>query len=162
MWNSRFLTCLLSLFPIPSSAAAKLEAIKRNFLRGSFRSYFKYHLVRWNFVKQHVVQGGLGIRDVGLFSEALLGKWLWRFMNEKCNLWRKVVATKYGEADFGWFTSTPNGSYGYSLRSCISKGSEIFSSFFSFEVGDGSSIYFWHDQWCDGALWQKLSLPCLF
>jgi len=49
-----------------------------------------------------VTQGALGVRNLRLFNEAaLLGKWLWRFLNEKDILWRKVVATKYGEAGFG-------------------------------------------------------------
>ena len=61
-----------------------------------------------------MVQGGLGVRDLRLFNEALLGKWLWRFLNEKDNFWRKEVATKYGEVGFGWFPSTPSGFYGYS------------------------------------------------
>ena len=39
----------------------------------------------------------------------------------------------------------------YSLWRYISKGWENFSPFFSFKVGDGSSIYFWHDPWCDDA-----------
>ena len=82
-------TYFLSLYSLPSSVANKLEAIQRNFLWGSFGSDFKFHLVRWNIVKQPMLLGGLGIRDLRLFNEALLGKWLWRFMNEKGNLWRK-------------------------------------------------------------------------
>jgi len=66
----------LSLFRIPSSVASKLEAIQSIFLWGSFGSDFKYHLVRWNIVKQPMTQGGLGVRDLRLFNEALLGKWL--------------------------------------------------------------------------------------
>jgi len=62
-------------------------------------------------------------------------------LNEKDNPWRKVVATTYGEASFGWYSSTLNGSYGFSIWRYISKGWEKFSSFFSFKVGDGSSIY---------------------
>ena len=76
-------TYFLSLFPLPSSVAVKLEEIQRNFLWGSFGSDFKFHLVRWNIVKQPLILGGLGIRDLCLFNEALLGKWLWRFMTEK-------------------------------------------------------------------------------
>ena len=45
--------------------------------------------------------GGLGIRRIGVFNQALLGKWLWRFGNEVTHLWRKVIATKYGEASGG-------------------------------------------------------------
>ena len=81
-------------------------------------------------------------------------------MNEKDNLWRKVVTTKYGVAGFGWFPSTPNGSYEYSPLRYISKGWEIFLPFFSFKVGDGSSIYFWHDRWCDDAPLRDTFLVC--
>ena len=44
-------TYFLSLFPLPSSVANKLEAIQRNFLWGSFGSDFKFHIVRWNIVE---------------------------------------------------------------------------------------------------------------
>jgi len=94
-------TYFLSLFPLPPYVANKLEAIQMNFLWGSFGSDFKFHLVRWNIVKQPLSMGGLGVRDLRLFNEALLEKWFWRFMNEKGNLWRKVVAIKYGTTNFG-------------------------------------------------------------
>ena len=141
--------------------AVKLEEIQRNFLWGSFGSDFKFHLVRWNIVKQPLLLGGLGIRDLHLFNEALLGKWLWRFMTEKGNLWRKVVTIKYGEGGFGWSPSSARGSYGYSLWRFISKGWGRFYPHCSFEVGDGSSIFFWHDRWC-GEVPLKVLFPRLF
>jgi len=67
----------LSLFPIPVSMAKKLEAIQRKFLWGAFSSDFKYHLVRWNIIKNLVPDGGLGVRvlrDLRLFNEPLLSK----------------------------------------------------------------------------------------
>jgi len=115
-------TYFLSLFPLPSSVANKLEAIQRNFLWGSFGSDFKFHLVRWNIMKQPLYLGGLDIRDLRLFNDALLGEWLWRFMNENGNLWRKVVTIKYGDDGFGRFPSISKGPYGYSLWRYISKG----------------------------------------
>ena len=39
------------------------------------------------------------MRELRVFNEALLGKWLWRFMNEKGNLWRMVITIKYGTMD---------------------------------------------------------------
>jgi len=85
-------TYYLSLFPLLASVAHKMEALQRNFLWGSFGSDFKFYLVRWNMVKQPISLGGLGVKDLRLFNEALLEKWLWRFLNEKGNLWREVVA----------------------------------------------------------------------
>lgn len=66
--------------------------------------------------------------------EALLFKWLWRFINENGNLWKKVVTIKYGDAEFGWLFCIPNGSYGHSPWRYIPKGGEIFFPHFSFEI----------------------------
>ena len=64
-------------------------------------------------MKQPVIQGGLGNKDLQFFNEALLCKWLWRFLNEKGNLSRKVVTIKYGDEGSSWSPSTPTGSYGH-------------------------------------------------
>lgn len=55
-------TYSLSLFTIPSSVAARIKKIKRDFL--------------WEGRKE---EGGLGLRPVKLMNQALLGKWLWIF-----------------------------------------------------------------------------------
>jgi len=112
-------------------------------------------------VKQPLYLGGLDIRDLHLFNEALLSKWLWRFMNEKGNLWRKVATIKYGDDGFGWFPSIMKGSYVCSLWRYISKGWGRSFPHCSFEVGDGSLIFFWHDRWC-GEIPLKDRFPRLY
>ena len=67
-------TYFLSLFTIPKSVAARLESIQRNFLWGSFEGSFKYPLVAWEKVYLPIEMGGLGIRSVVPFNQALLGK----------------------------------------------------------------------------------------
>lgn len=62
---------------------------------------FKYHLVNWKQVCTPICSSGLGIRNLVLFNQALLGKWLWRFAIEKRALWRQVVVLKYGSLG-GW------------------------------------------------------------
>jgi len=101
------------------------------------------------------------MRDLRLFNEALLGKWLWRFIYEKGNLWRKVVANKHGTTNFGWYPSSPNGSYGCSLWRYISKDWAGLFSHFSFEVGDRTTISFWHNQRNEEGLLKDL-FPSLF
>ena len=63
---SSILAYFLSLFPLPASVTNKLEAIQRKFLWASFGSDFKFHLVRWNIVKNPIPEGGLGVRDLRL------------------------------------------------------------------------------------------------
>ena len=74
---------ILSLFTIPQAVAARIERIQRNFLWGALEDVFKYPLVAWDKVYLPVESGGLGIRGIGLFKKALLGKWLWRFGKKK-------------------------------------------------------------------------------
>ena len=63
--------------------ANRIEKLQRNFLWGGFGDEPKIHLVKWAIVCAPISSGGLGIRKIRLFNEALLRKWLWRFGIEK-------------------------------------------------------------------------------
>lgn len=52
--------------------------------------------VNWNVVCYPIEKGGLGIKNLELFNEALLGKLLRRLLSgEKC-LWRDMFMEKFG------------------------------------------------------------------
>jgi hypothetical protein len=72
-------TYFLSLFLIPVSVAKKLERLQREFLWSGLGDETKFHLVNWNRVCSPIKVGGLGVRNIIKFNQALLGKWLWRF-----------------------------------------------------------------------------------
>jgi hypothetical protein len=54
-------TYLLSISPIPSSVANRLEKLQRNFLWGGTNEATKFHLVKWSLVCSIVKDGGLGL-----------------------------------------------------------------------------------------------------
>ncbi|XP_075665064.1 putative mitochondrial protein AtMg00310 [Castanea sativa] len=137
----------LSLFTIPKAVAARLESIQRNILWGSSEGSFKYPLVAWKKVCLPVEMGGLGIRSVVSFNQALLGKWLWRYGHEVTNLWRRVISTKYGEGQEGWSTKVCRRTHGCGLWRSINEGWESFSKHLSFVVGECTRIRFWQDRW---------------
>ena len=88
-------TYFLSLFPIPVNVALRIDKIQRDFLWGGVGEGVKFHLVNWSQICQPFSFGGLGIRNLRVFNEPLLGKWHWRFGTERTALWRQVIASKY-------------------------------------------------------------------
>ena len=96
--------------------------------------------------------GGLGIRNLRTFNVALLGKWLWRFGQERDALWRQVIEVKYGCDWGGWCSSSFFGPYGISLWKNIRRGWHSLSRFIMYEIGDWSKVHFWLDCWCGTSL----------
>ena len=100
----------------------------------------------WEKVCFPLEHGGLGIRKIVPFNQALLGKWLWRYGHEPTHLWRRVIAMKYGEGKGGQSTRVCRRAHGCGLWRNISEGWESFSKHFTFVVRDDSRILFWHDK----------------
>ena len=141
-------TYFLSLFPIPAEVALRLEKLQRDFLWSGLGTEFNFHLVSWPKICEPVCSGGLAIRNLRSFNQALLGKWLWRYRLERDALWRKVVEAKYGSLWGGWCSKDVRGSYGLSLWKYSRKGWESFSKHLYMQVGNGVRIRFWHDRRC--------------
>ena len=154
-------TYYLSLFPIPKSVARRIEKLQRDFLWGGLDDEPKFHLVPWKEVCEPLMGGSLGIQNLTMFSQALLGKWLWRYAIEPESLWRRVIDSKYGSMWGGWYSQIGTQAYGVSLWKFIRAGWNTFSNYISYMVGDGSRIKFWHDPWC-GDQPLKLSFPELY
>ena len=140
-----FIFIFLSLFTIPQAVTTRLEKIQRNFLWETSDEVFKYSLVVWEKVCLSMEEGGLGITRVGLFNQALLGKWLWRFGREDHRLWRQVIATKYGVDSGGWCTRDVRGTHGCGLWKNIRARAESFFRQVEYAVGEGHCIRFWYD-----------------
>ncbi|RVW16749.1 hypothetical protein CK203_076445 [Vitis vinifera] len=103
--------------------ASKIEKMQGNFLWSGAREGKKDHLVKWEVVSRPKELGGLGFGKISLRNIALLGKWLWRFLEKgvvfgiRCP-W-KAIAQVFQE----------------------------FSPFVHLVVGNGERIRFWEDLW---------------
>ncbi|RVW99876.1 LINE-1 reverse transcriptase-like [Vitis vinifera] len=139
----------MSIFQMPRVVRIRLEKIQRDFLWGGGALVQKPHLVNWSIVCLDKRSGGLGVKSLGAFNRALLGKWVWRFANERKALWNQVIRGKYGEERGGWRSCQSRKAYGFGLWKAISKMGNQVTPFVGFVVGDGEKVKFWKDKWCE-------------
>ncbi|KAL6349294.1 hypothetical protein AAG906_033950 [Vitis piasezkii] len=92
------------LLRMPRVVRLTLEKIQRDFLVGGGGLEKKPYLVKWEIVCLDKRKGGLGVRNLSNLNRALLGKWSWRFMEERGTLWKQVISRKYGMEEEGWGT----------------------------------------------------------
>ncbi|KAL4645329.1 hypothetical protein ACB092_02G227900 [Castanea dentata] len=124
-------TYILSLFHVPIKVANRMEKLQRDFLWSGINA-LKIPLVDWAKVCMP--------RD---------------------SLWRKVIEEKYGDGGGGWCTKLVSGTYGVRVWKFIRSGRLDFSRFLRFDVGDGTRVKSWEDEWCrDCSL--KVAFPELY
>ncbi|GKV35220.1 hypothetical protein SLEP1_g43522 [Rubroshorea leprosula] len=85
--------------------------------------------------KLPVDKGGLGVADVGLRNEALLGKWWKRLEDGKVGLWKRVIWEKYYE---GWV----NEGYGLLRWGCLAVEDGVQDSLYG-RIPSKVSIFGW-------------------
>lgn len=96
-----------------------------------------------------------------MFNVALLGKWLWRFVEENTRLWKRVVVVKFGEGRGGWCSRRVGQSHGLGLWKGIWLRWEEFWRRVKLKVGVGDRVRFWLDRWY-GALSLEVRFPLIF
>jgi hypothetical protein len=92
--------------------ANRLERLQRDFLWGDVGDEAKLHLVNWKRICTPIELGGLGVRNLTQFNQALLGKWLWRYAMERKALWGLVITVKYESTRGGWNPKEVLGTFG--------------------------------------------------
>lgn len=85
----------LCFYKMPQGIILKCNRIMRNFLWGGTEGDTKVAWIKWKVVCSPKENGGLGMRDWGVFYKALLGKWRWRILNEQASLWVRILKAKY-------------------------------------------------------------------
>ncbi|KAL0293105.1 UNVERIFIED_CONTAM: hypothetical protein Sradi_6957100 [Sesamum radiatum] len=139
-----------SVFILPKGVIKTIEAKLRNFLwkGGSERGGYK---VSWEQVCKPTSHGGLGIRNIQMMNNALMGKYLWQVLTKKRDSIWVYWILKYKLKDGTlWAANDKDGSWTWKkllkLRPHIIKGIQ-------YRVGTGTDFKLWLDPWHpDGTL----------
>lgn len=83
----------MSIFKLSKQTLIEIESIIRKFLRGRGDKEKKIQWVGWNKLTRMKKLGGLGLRDLTIFNQAMLAKLAWRSITESNKLWVKVLTS---------------------------------------------------------------------
>ncbi|RVW60999.1 hypothetical protein CK203_051369 [Vitis vinifera] len=117
-------------------------------LGAPFKSVATWDGIEERFRKRLAMWKRLGVKSLGTFNRALLGKRVWCFAIERKALRNQVIRRKYGEERGGWSSCEAREAYGVGLWKAISKLGHLVTPSFDFVVGDGKKVRFWKDKWC--------------
>lgn len=86
---------VMSFMLLPKVVGNSIRA-HLNFLWGGNTSSKKIVWLKWEDLCKSFTEGGLGIKKMGEFNKALVAKWVWRFLEGKENLWKKLIRSRHG------------------------------------------------------------------
>lgn len=113
-------TYYLSLFKISAKVADRMDKIFGDFLWEGPNNNGKPHLINWNTTQLAIKEGGLGIGNIKQRNRALLSRWVWRYITEPKQLWRRLISAKYSRSPSTIWPTTYNLNHkgpGHGLRS---------------------------------------------
>ncbi|PNY15039.1 cysteine-rich receptor-like protein kinase, partial [Trifolium pratense] len=146
----------LSFFKAPSGTISSIESLFTNFFfLGGCEDSRKISWVSWKSICLNKESGGLGVRRLREFNQALLGKWCWRMLVDREGFWFRVLAARYGVEGGRLREGGRKGSVWWrEIARIRERGGESGVSWFREHVlrrvGDGSDTFYWTDLWVDG------------
>ncbi|GJU17883.1 hypothetical protein Tco_1145849 [Tanacetum coccineum] len=139
-----------SVFKIPKTVIKEINGILKRYLWSNSESARGKAKVAWKQVCKPKDCGGLGVKDLEKWNEALLAKHLWNIASKKDSLWVKWIhAVRLKDASI-WNVQW-NEKDGWNWK-CLLEIRDKIAHNFQFKIGDGSNILMWYDRWHDDGL----------
>lgn len=143
----------MSLFPAPKGVIEIINKLQRQFLWSGETGKPYMSLVSWDRVVSPKPLGVLNCGNLLNRNISLMFKWIWRFLNESCALWRNIIQAKYGccprllphELNIPARRGPWRNICASVLRHPVT--SEMLKSKIRRVVGNGLHILFWEEIW---------------
>lgn len=134
-----------SMFILPVSNSKEIEKLIRNFIWGGAEMAKGKAKVAWKDVCLPKLEGGLGLKPLFLWNKALMAFHLWSVVVLRQSLWVKWIHTYRLKGRSFWEVKIPWDA-SWSWKKILGLRDD-FRPFIRHSVGDGQSIWFWHDSW---------------
>lgn len=148
----------MSLAWIPIGVTSRVKNICRIFLWRNQEKDRNFAWIAWDRISIPKQWGGLGIKDLHLFSNALAAKLCWHLITG-CSLWKELITAKYIAAintiDWirGSIVHTPGGSI---IWKAITKAAPLIQSRLSWKIGTGDFVRVGTNSWSGSGDYYKL------
>ena len=144
----------LSFFKAPSGIISTLDSLFINFFWGGGEDFRKLSWTKWDTICLKRDKGGLWLKRLREFNFSLLGKWVWRVLEERESMWNRVLRAKYGEVGGRVRFYEGVGSIWWRHINQIRSGVGLADARWLVDnivgkVGDGRTTMFWEDPWLD-------------
>nr|GEU29489.1 RNA-directed DNA polymerase, eukaryota, reverse transcriptase zinc-binding domain protein [Tanacetum cinerariifolium] len=152
----------MSIYKVLKGVMNEMEAIRSKFFNDDDTLERKLTWVSWEKVLASKKNGGLGVLSFHALNQALLLKWVWRFISQDGSLWYHVIQALYGHSFELHFVSHSS-LWCFILREMHllkSKGFD-FITHCKKRVGDGHCTRFWYDNWFSDQPF-RVTFPRLF
>jgi ribonuclease HI len=138
-------TYSMSCFKLPIRLCQDLEAMIRKFWWGHEPNQNKVSWVRWKSLCHPKGSGGMGFRELRKFNDALLGKQVWRLLQDPSSQFHRVFKAKFFP-NGSILDANPRTRGSYAWQSIL-KARDIIIKGAVWRVGNGKSINIWNQRW---------------
>lgn len=134
-----------SAFVLPKGCIAKIESLCSRFLWGGTETRKCIVKVSWKTVCLPRREGGLGLRDIGLWNKTLCLKLIWNLFMKPDSLWAQWLH-HYRLKEESFWSLDENKTTSSTWRSLLSLR-DLASTFIRPKLGNGRHVSFWYDAW---------------
>ncbi|KAJ4783428.1 RNA-directed DNA polymerase (reverse transcriptase)-related family protein [Rhynchospora pubera] len=139
----------MSVEIIPRGLIKQMESPIAKFFWGKTDQHRYMSFVSWAKICQTTNKGGLGVRQLRPFGDALFLKLVWDMMREENKIWVQVCSAKY-YANFGFWRANCVAGTSSLWRQTV-KLRDFFKENVKWQLGDGEKVKVlsqpWHPSW---------------
>ena len=85
----------MAIMLLPTKSVNEITALVRKFFWRKLDKHRFMSMIAWSKICMPWDEGGLGVRDITIFNEALIMKVVWQIASNSDRLWVAVVRAKY-------------------------------------------------------------------